>query len=273
MKRLLSMAIVLCLILSLGLTALAAADDLVLFQGDETISEPADFGWNQGLTDYYGVPAPAMETVDGKLQFTLTGSNWVQTYYPTFKDAFIDGLKGGEYTYFRFYFENSTNSALRVNVALGGDGKHGSFPAAEAKVVTLDGTQAAATPVEANTAGEEVSHILIPVDFKGWIFYPVAVDKLVINTQVEGWGRSLITSYDEATSLEIDIRANVTDGFAGTQVIGTMALTKTMDVELPDPGEDPGEDPGQDTADFSVIAYAAAAIAGLGGLVVTRKRK
>ena len=97
--------------------------------------------------------------------------------------------------------------------------------------------------------------VVIPAGFTGWVFFPFA------RTNELGNG-----NYLSNTVFYMEYQA----GSAFDFTINRVALADTM--ELVQGAGDLDGFESKDTADFSVIAYAVAAITGCGALVVAKKR-
>lgn len=119
-------------------------------------------------------------------------------------------------------------------------------------LIAADGTRSNGTE---KTAGNgRGTGVAIPAGFTGWVFFPIAR----MNGLTEG-------CYFKNTSFYMDYTAE-----PFTFLVNRVALADTMELVQGEGDLDGFES--TDTAEFSVIAYAVAAITGCGALVVAKKR-
>ena len=121
-------------------------------------------------------------------------------------------------------------------------------------LIAADGTRSNGTE---KTAGNgRGTGVAIPAGFTGWVFFPTA--------RMNGLGEGC---YFKNTCFYMDYD---TENTPFTFLVNRVALADTM--ELAQGAGDLDGFESTDTADFSVIAYAVAAITGCGALVVAKKR-
>ena len=270
MKKIVCIAAALVLACCFSVSAFAANTELLTFDSAENaktyIGSTEDF-----MNSTYGTAIPEYSSVTGvngnalKLSMTVTTTT-VFTAVIGDTDAITAFRENcGSKKYLRFWFENVSEKSditIALNFRADGGNKYVNAAADELGFYDKDGN--ALTPVgyfdpSGGAAGERNFSAVVSAGFKGWVYFELDNSKLAALT---GWGKTGLGSLSEVENIELDVRLydNKGDNYIAF-VFDSLELTDEL-VE--------GE---RDTADFSVIAYALAAITGCGALVVARKRK
>ena len=259
MKKIITLVLAVMLVACVGMTAFAAETVVANF---EVTDIDAYMGFNSGLVTAYGVEAPVHAAAagdDGNGVRVTTSSNagFVQSYYMSDADL-LSAIKANYAAekYLKIYVENNSSQTLGIRFTFN-DAAGGlmSFDCSNAVLVNTNGRKVASGTHDGGGMAENASK-LVPVGFKGYIYFPFA--DLTIAAPA-GWNRPAFTGMADIVNVEFDIRCSLDDHAAFT---GTDYIFDSFSIV----------DEVVGTADISVIAYAATAIVGLGALVIAKKR-
>ena len=264
MKKILVSLAVICMVSLFAVTAFAAN---ALVSGFDAADIAAYMNYNTGLS-MYSVEAPTVEAAKGDngngVKITAGSKNaWVQGF--NVQDdatlaALMENWAAGKYL--KLYVENTSDKAtFGLRFTFNGEGTAASFDCSKAVLYAKNGSK---PEVKTNDGGgfdstdgggKAVSAIVIPAGFKGYVYFPL--DNCTVAAPA-GWGKALHTNFNEGLkTMEIDVRENFGEATSLTYILDSLEIVDEI----------------QPTADFSVIAYAVAAITGCGALVVAKKRK
>ncbi len=235
---------------SLSVVAFAAETaklaDFSAFDGEATASASAGWWGPDAANDH------TMTFADGKVTFADDAAGrW--SAFPSFDaDAQAATMNA---TGIAFYVEGDADADQTIALSFNGvDTKNYIMSVdADVKLVEADGNVIDDVTVATPFGGQ--GGVIIPAGFEGYVYVPFAA--YILNGGSD--------AFDAAGGVATPIYALGTDVVNLT--IGEF-LAYTGEVT----GAPAGDDEQESTADISVIAYAAAAITGLGALVVAKKR-
>ena len=256
MKKILVSLAVICMVSLFAVTAFAAN---ALVSGFDAADIAAYMNYNTGLS-MYSVEAPTVEAAKGDngngVKITAGSKNaWVQGF--NVQDdatlaALMENWAAGKYL--KLYVENTSDKAtFGLRFTFNGEGTAASFDCSKAVLYAKNGSKPAVTTGDGGGYGEN-SSVIIPAGFKGYVYFPL--DNCTLAAPA-GWGKALHTNFNEGIkTMEIDVRENFGEATSLTYIFDSLEIVDEV----------------QPTADFSVIAYAVAAITGCGALVIAKKR-
>ncbi len=265
MKKILVSLAVICMLSLFAVSAFAANATVSGFDAEDIA---AYMNYNTGLGTY-GVEAPTIEAAKGDngngVKITAgSTSAWVQGFNVQDENtlkALMTNWAAGKYM--KLYVENTSDKAsfglrFTFNTA---DNAAAAFDCSKAVLYAVNGSKPAVATNDGggfdskDNGGKEVSAVVIPAGFKGYVYFPL--DACTIAAPA-GWNKPLLTNFNEGiNNMEIDVRENFGEATSLTYIFDSLEIVDEI----------------QPTADFSVIAYAAAAITGCGALVVAKKRR
>lgn len=241
-------------IITILLAVMMACFSLTAFAAETTISgfDATDIstfmGWNAGLAGY-GLTAPSISAVAGndgngvKVDCIRTAA--VCDFHITDADVVAAIKNGTTGQYFRIYMD-ATGSDVELSFRLNFGGAN-VFDSSQCVLVATDGSKPTVTTGEGGMGGNSKAAVIVPAGFKGFIYWPLS---------------AYSGDVANAEKLNIDIRFGAWSPLpnepAGDIYYVLDSAQFVDDITT--------------TADISVIAYAVAAITGLGALVVAKKR-
>lgn len=270
MKKLVTILATLALLFTFGLSAFAAAPQTITgFDADDLV---AFMSFNDGLTSMFGVPAPALASVaaqDGNgVQVTAeTTSAFVQSFLMDDADL-LAALNAADKTgkMLAIWVKNaSETSTIAFRATFNTADAAASFNMTQAKLIAKNGTEVTIATDNGGGFGAD-SAVVIPAGFEGWLYMPFANCTVAAPTD---WNKPLLTEFNALTTLEIDVRVTFNSDTSAVYVLDSMVVTDAYITDGNGGTDKPDTKPG----DFSVIAYAAAALTGCGALVVLKKKK
>ncbi len=261
MKKFLVVLAAIAMVCAMGLTAFAepvAVDGYEFTALGNLFTNVPETATNVGEAGFLSLdPSHAITVADGMVTFSTPG--WGS--FGSFADNTISTGKDG----IAFFVKNGDTENV-ASIAFGFNGSDGvGYMLSEgADIVLVDMEGNATDDVTGFDGGFQQGAIEIPAGFEGWVLVPF--DIFVIN---DGSYSDVGFDYEQygvaAISFAVASATEITYGgdFYAYDVV--------------EAGDQPGDDNNNDdeqesTADISVIAYAAAAITGLGALVVAKKR-
>ena len=185
-----------------------------------------------------------------------------------FSDSATEAFAGKTYEGIGFYMENNTATDVEVgtfNVAAG------AWLLANNEDVILLAKNGTATVAEVGSGTEwGGGTVIVPAGFKGYVLIPLA-------NQANAWagGATFVAGTDAVGAFGVQIGTNEIG--EGESLVFDNYFAYGGDIPVNNDGiitweASSGEEP-TETGDFSVIAYAAATVLGLGGLTVIRRKK
>lgn len=264
MKKALVLVLSLALALCLAIPALAA-DDVVIYDFSDAIDAEDNLGFNTGLTTGYGVPAPTVtiENNQAKMVFAnAIAGGYLSSETRSWINTFAE--KAADYKYVRIYLENNTSAVLPISfVFKDADKAWGSAEMTKAILINTKGEKVTAK-VRPDYNSYTNGYIELPVGFKGWLF--MDADTSTFGLAPANWnqGNTPFTSWADLAIIEWDIRDAAADG-EGYMIWDDLALVN--EAKAPVTSDEPGNG-----GDISMLLYAAAAISGLGALVIRKKK-
>lgn len=262
MKRVFVILLSLVLTMCLAIPALAA-EDVVIYDFSDTADLEDVFGFNQGLTTQYGIPAPTLTIENGQMKMVFN-NGIAGGYLASDAHSWIADLaeKAPDYKYMRIYLENNTSAAFAISFVFTASDQvaWGCADMTKSVLMNTNGEKINAT-VRPDYNGYINGYIELPAGFKGWLFIDTNIDTFADGP--EGWGKTPLESWSDVGIMEWDIRDAVADG-TGYMIWDDLAMVnevKAPVTENPDNG-----------GDASLLLYAAAAVSGLGALAIRRKK-
>ena len=267
MKKLLVILAVVAMVCSLGLTAFAApvAVDGYTFTslGDDLFANVPETATNVGEAGFWSLDVTQPLTVsDGKVTFSSAG--WGS--FGAFADNTVSAGKDG----IAFYVANGdTENVATIAFGFNGADNAGYMLSADADVVLVDMEGNTTEIVTGFNNGFQQGAIDIPADFKGWVLVPF--DIFVIN---DGSYSDTPFDYEQygVASISFAVASATEITYGGDFYAYELAEDTPSDEPSDNPSDDNNDDEQESTADISVIAYAVAAISGLGALVVAKRK-
>lgn len=252
MKKLLTLVMAVVLMLSISVVA-SAADatelyDFSALSGESKATETAGWWVPDAANDH------TLSFADGKVSFgTDAAGRW--SAFPSFDETAQTATKGA--AGWGIYVKGAADGPQSVALSFNGvDTKNYIMAVGEQyALVDMDGNVVNEDTVETPFGAQ--GGVVIPADFEGYVYIPFGMYFLNGGTD----------AFDAAGGVATPIYA------LGVEVVDlTIGEFFAWSGELPQESADNNDDEQESTADVSVIAYAAAAIAGLGALVVAKKR-